>query len=373
MNDQNEELQSFDDDTIIWDDTEDKDDDLESTKYYLDAKGSIIDPFQISENRLKTLEQHGKRQASLPKSPSNLEKTIRLLDSYRIPKKRHATARPQQQNVDFKDDDESEDDDENEVLTKTEKEQLIEQIANDSEYLKKELEKLPPEQQLEMMLDIYQTEQMDDPDFLKKLQDNYCIVESVVYHMAMAIGAPEAAAKKFSEWYLQAKLSAAGLPGLSVIQGTYSFLKGWLGLLLLVLIEWVVLSIIDGYFMLIEDFLIEHNEPISHITTWIQRIIQALGVFSASTADIAKEIPILSWVTSAMINGFEFFLGNNSVLSDLVTGEYSAIVEHYGMWMMLITGGIAVFIWGYHIISAVMSEINNITEFCGKKIKGNNK
>ncbi len=259
---------------------------------------------------------------------------------------------------------------EKQQLTEDQKEQLIRQMSGDSEYLKKQLSQLSVEGQLEMLLDIYHTNQMDDPKFLQKIQKEYCFAESVLYKLCTLIGLSDDVSKTFSKAYLETKLAVQDTTAYKALSSTFEFIKQWSGLLVIVLFEWIMFAIVSNTLEFMRDVLSENSALVEAITSHIDS-----GVGWAKTG-----LNAAGWVGSKL-PGFTWALdGLSALLTNSLNywGQFQKMLEnrllidgfaYYSGYVLLATCGVVLLLWAMYLLYGVFSEVNEITRFCGENIE----
>lgn len=265
-----------------------------------------------------------------------------------------------------------------EILTQTEKEQLVEQITGDSEYLKQELEKLSPDGQLEMMLNIYQSEERDDPEFLKKLQENYCFAETTLYKILITVGVDDNTAKDFSAWYLKQKLSGASTIEWTIIKSTWGFVttKKFFILMALIVYEWIFSTLLGVGISAIHDFLVTNNNAVTRINHWIGIGIDNTQQLNKYLTPYLEKIPLIGKASSYTLKLIErmsaYFINTwtdvDGIHEKLASTYYKDIIEYWSLPILMVTGGVIIVMWLYYIISSVIDGIELTMKFCGENV-----
>ena len=254
-------------------------------------------------------------------------------------------------------------------ISEDEKQQLIKQISGDSEYLKEHLSKLSVEAQLEAMIDIYQSEQRKDPEFLKRLQENYCVAESMLYKLCTLIGVPDEIAKSFTRQYLKLKSTTQDTYVYKALQGTFDFVMSWKGLLVILLFEWLIVVYTQKTFIFLGSFVNEMGPQIAEMSLFLNSVVGNTQWFLSIVSYLNNKL--FSYDVPGMISSSltTVFNSGNDIVTKLGDYTYLDIFENYAGWVVLITGGVVLLLWGYYLLQATLQEIDKTNEFCGKNIK----
>lgn len=254
-------------------------------------------------------------------------------------------------------------------ISEDEKQQLIKQISGDSEYLKEHLSKLSVEAQLEAMIDIYQSEQRKDPEFLKRLQENYCVAESMLYKLCTLIGVPDEIAKSFTRQYLKLKSTTQDTYVYKALQGTFDFVMSWKGLLVILLFEWLIVVYTQKTFIFLGSFVNEMGPQIAEMSLFLNSVVGNTQWFLSILSYLNNKL--FSYDVPGMISSSltTVFNSGNDIVTKLGDYTYLDIFENYAGWVVLITGGVVLLLWGYYLLQATLQEIDKTNEFCGKNIK----
>lgn len=248
--------------------------------------------------------------------------------------------------------------------SKTYENMILEHILQDSEYLKQYLSKMSPEEQLKMMLEMYNDKQYNDPVFLLKLQDHYCFASTILYKMLVFIGISESTANAFSRDYMDYKLSLQESGLYKQLMGTYSFLNDWLSVLVLIVFEWFIYIYINGWLKQLTRFFSEHTSIITDITNLFSSFGAAFNEIISKINKNLTDLSLVSWLTSFVEMTFNSW---DEVRIGLTTGDIYINFKYYGLLVLMLTGGVAIVIWAFYIITATLSESDEITKFCKEK------
>lgn len=256
-------------------------------------------------------------------------------------------------------------------LSSKEKEEIVKQITKDAEYLKNTLEKLPVEKQIEMMLEIYVLKDMNNPELLQKIRENHCYLESILYKILTKIGVSDETARSFSKKYIKLKSKGILKTSFKALEGTYDFLRGWLGLLAILVFEWIAYLFLSKGLILLSKFLRTYSTIFESIFSWAGL---TLNVFSFAvewgTWIPSLMVPLLGKITNIVLYITTTMFGwTKFIYNDLAGAVYVTAANIISFWVFTLTAGVAVFIWAYYLISSIVKEHDVILEFCAQEMK----
>lgn len=242
------------------------------------------------------------------------------------------------------------------------KEKLMKHMIKDTEYLIDNLKDLPPEDQMRVLINLYHENESKNPKILKKIREQYCFMETMLYRLLIKINVSPEKAKSFSKRYVQ--LKSSGTTGKIFKSFSDFFEKGKaLKYLVLLIFEWISYLAIHKGLTLISDFLIAYGSIIPYINKFFSGVSGIIVYLISFINDTTAKY--LSKAINYIIN---LWAGEGGIISNLESNGYIDSLGSIFFYIFMLTGGLAMITWAYYLISSIMSEYDDIVKFCSGEI-----